>query len=57
MQLKPNLKYIDKFVSREEILKEISLNRQVFEDSYAGKLGPDDRKGWFKVDNYANPKC
>ncbi|HHX79800.1 MAG TPA: glucose-6-phosphate isomerase [Acholeplasmataceae bacterium] len=56
MQLKLNLKYVDKYVSQKEILEEISLNRQVFADSYVGKIGPDDRKGWFKVDNYANPE-
>ena len=54
MIVKLNLKNIDKFVSEEEIQEVISSNRQLFQDSYECKLGPDDRKGWFKVDNYAN---
>jgi len=56
MRLELNLKYTDKYLSEEEIQEEIRKNREIFEASYECKLGPDDRKGWFRVDNYANPR-
>lgn len=54
MKLQLNLSYVDKYLSEEEIISEIERNREIFLQSYECKLGPDDRKGWFKVDNYAN---
>lgn len=54
LSLKFNEKYIDKYIGSDEITAEIIKHKQLFDDGYACKIGPDDRKGWFKVDNNAD---
>ncbi len=54
LKLQFNEKYIDKYVTSQEITNEILKNKQLFEDSYQCKYGDVDRKGWFVVDNNAN---
>lgn len=56
LSIRFNEKYIDKYVTSEQITAEIEKNRQLFEDGYSCKHGPDDRKGWFVVDNNADTK-